>query len=543
MTEKASKGEPLRIEATTWNTLVDVAAAHRARQTPFGSKGTTYRPPDTDVVLVKNDSGGDRDRFSVLGIDTPIIAPSDNQAEFDNRPAFSASLPAAANHVGGWCLLIEPIASGRVGRAVVSGVTPAIITVNDVSDHYVDIADGDDELSSGQWGAARILWKESGTGSGKRAIIRVGDAYWERRFELKTELTLGGTATAHPLRWTGSSYTPDTASAADFTVYDSRGLYRGWTRETTPARSGSWGLARFHHDKGVWEVVDMQHIARAITFTLTEDMGGTSSGLATVTVDDYYQGVNPGIIYPAGVDVYDPQGLHPNAPSGAKGKAIFDDRSDEYHIVEMDDYHMGYACVQSGWTNTKGGVGVGSWVSEAVSVKLCDYDDASTATGAAFDVNTMPRKNQDTALFDDYIVRWELAPNGDKVITTDIWDLPFNRVLWESVDTANIRDGWALCDGDNGTRDLRGRFIIGLDEANGANAEDPALDLENAIGLTGGERTQETALPFDSVVGTPGFGNGDFTTTECRSSDRDNIGDLDDTRPRFYVLAAIERVA
>ncbi len=140
-----------------------------------------------------------------------------------------------------------------------------------------------------------------------------------------------------------------------------------------------------------------------------------------------------------------------------------------------------FACVQTGWTNTKGAAAAGSWVSEAVSVKTCDYDDASTAAGDAFNVQTMIHKNLDTALFLDYIIEWGLASNGDKVIVSSIWDDPFGTVKWEAVDTANIRDGWALCDGTAGTVDLRRRFIMSIDPVNVTTDGD-----ENTIGDTGG---------------------------------------------------------
>jgi microcystin-dependent protein len=43
----------------------------------------------------------------------------------------------------------------------------------------------------------------------------------------------------------------------------------------------------------------------------------------------------------------------------------------------------------------------------------------------------------------------------------------------------NLPEGWHLCDGQNGTVDLRGRFIVGLD---------PTDADYNAIGKTGGEK-------------------------------------------------------
>lgn len=59
-------------------------------------------------------------------------------------------------------------------------------------------------------------------------------------------------------------------------------------------------------------------------------------------------------------------------------------------------------------------------------------------------------------------------------------------VMWSG---ANLPLGWAICDGQNGTPDLRGKFIVGL------NTEDP---YHNSVGKTGGAATvilNENQLP------------------------------------------------
>lgn len=42
--------------------------------------------------------------------------------------------------------------------------------------------------------------------------------------------------------------------------------------------------------------------------------------------------------------------------------------------------------------------------------------------------------------------------------------IPKGGIIMWSGDTADIPDGWALCDGENGTPDLRARFIVGYDD-------------------------------------------------------------------------------
>jgi hypothetical protein len=215
-----------------------------------------------------------------------------------------------------------------------------------------------------------------------------------------------------------------------------------------------------------------------------------------------------------------------------------------------------FACLYNGngWTNTKGAAGVGSWTSETVSVKTCDYDDSTTAAGAAFDVKTIPRPNVDTALFSPAtanhsgiasIIEWAYAPNGDKVIVSDIWDKPIGRVLWEAVDILNIRDGWHLCDGSATTVDLRNRFIMCVDTAGGAEAD------ENNIGDTGGFRDHGAGTNDHSdhvhdnnhVTGSGVDFDADDPPILEYLAHSDHAHSETDNRPRFYVLAAIQRVS
>ena len=113
----------------------------------------------------------------------------------------------------------------------------------------------------------------------------------------------------------------------------------------------------------------------------------------------------------------------------------------------------GWARVQSGgWTN-----GSGDTI-RTFTVKLCDWDDTSGSSeaGDAFSVKTHYHPNKDTALFTGYVVRWEEQGDGERVITTDCWDLPIGREMYVDRNEA-IRDGW--CEDEL----ARGRVLVGQD--------------------------------------------------------------------------------
>ena len=74
--QKVKPGDPLVIPAPTFNTFVDAANDFLARrQDQF--QGSRPAARHSKIVLVRNDSGADRARFDVLGIDAPVFGPAD----------------------------------------------------------------------------------------------------------------------------------------------------------------------------------------------------------------------------------------------------------------------------------------------------------------------------------------------------------------------------------------------------------------------------------------------------------------------------------
>ncbi len=159
---KVARGETLRVPADTWNTLIDVARSHRQRELSQGVNAGGLRT-STGIVTVRNTSGADQDRFAVMGLSGIVIPPADNELEFQSRPAFDVVVPTE-DHSDSFVILTEPVAAGRLARAMVAGVTPVKLDVQSEDDQYAVAKAGETaHLETGS-GSARILWKESGTG-------------------------------------------------------------------------------------------------------------------------------------------------------------------------------------------------------------------------------------------------------------------------------------------------------------------------------------------------------------------------------------------
>ena len=105
---KVARGETLRIPADTWNTLIDAARSHRQRELSQGVDAGGLSA-GAGIVTVRNASGTDQDRFAVMGIDSIIISPADNELEFQSRPAFDVVAPTE-DHSDSFVILTGPIA-------------------------------------------------------------------------------------------------------------------------------------------------------------------------------------------------------------------------------------------------------------------------------------------------------------------------------------------------------------------------------------------------------------------------------------------------
>lgn len=134
---------------------------------------------DGDVILVRNETATEQERWAVVGLANPIITPTENEAEFEQRVTFDGIIPVDPTHVGKFAVLQEPLAAGAIGRACVYGVTQAKLRVDSGDDviGFADIIDGDTTaLANVSDGSARVLWAESSGSSDRWCLVALGGA-------------------------------------------------------------------------------------------------------------------------------------------------------------------------------------------------------------------------------------------------------------------------------------------------------------------------------------------------------------------------------
>ncbi|HUT93308.1 MAG TPA: hypothetical protein VMY37_27840 [Thermoguttaceae bacterium] len=319
------------------------------------------------------------------------------------------------------------------------------------------------------------------------------------------------------------------------------------------ARYEPHGTALDYDDKGgfiwrgEWQIVSLE--ARTIVgVTAKADIAPGAVGDVYINYDD------PGHVPHASTEIIECH--NDTAGTIAEGEEFQVHWLHNFYIWRPLNRYQSYAKfakVQAGWVANATGI-----ASRVVPLKRC-HADGTGETGAAFNAATMIKPSHDTNLVAGDVVEYENIeePVGacTRVIVSDIWDRPIGTVLWESVNTANIRRGWRLCDGAAGAPDLSAKFIMCVD-VGGAADEDAITDTGGFKHHGKGNRpavaadndhdnhltVQET--PFDAVAGATdvvNLDNTDFTPCEVVDYDENYVHTETDNRPPYYVMAAIQR--
>jgi len=201
-------GAPLVVPAAAWNAFCDVALAYKRAAMTLAERAGLNRH-QAGIALIKNDSGGDLVRFSVLGIDDVFPTSAENIGVFKNNPRLNGTTPTTASHLGTFAVMIGPAKNQATCRAVVSGIVVCKVYMHATAHRYADVKDADaSQLESGDSGHAIILWAAPGVGS-QWAVVHLG----------------GGTAQGGSL-W-GKAPGADTANAA-------------WVNDATPTGNGCY---------------------------------------------------------------------------------------------------------------------------------------------------------------------------------------------------------------------------------------------------------------------------------------------------------------
>lgn len=166
-------GDPLPTDPNFWESVQ--RAALRAQLGQPGRSGGEL-PPTTHVpqvtIFVRNDTADPLDAFAVVKLGDPLIDPTDDPHAARLTPAFKGTAPSS--YQDPFAVLVVPLAAGEIGRAVVLGVVPVKVAINNAGDTWAGpaaaLAVGMGEppgagvaslLSRTDDGPAKIIWADA----------------------------------------------------------------------------------------------------------------------------------------------------------------------------------------------------------------------------------------------------------------------------------------------------------------------------------------------------------------------------------------------
>jgi len=177
--QSVNPGDPIRLAASQINGLNRLLNVNAG----FHSPAATEQPTPYTWVMAKNNTGSTVPRWGVLAITGMDITPGSSAnatSQFEQLPVVAGGTPDATAKP--WCVAVEPIAAGKVGRVAVGGVVQ--LKAEDL----------------GKAAGAQVLWKDSNW-----ALIRLHSGVVRGVFS--APWSKGSTATVYDSVTSGVTYT------------------------------------------------------------------------------------------------------------------------------------------------------------------------------------------------------------------------------------------------------------------------------------------------------------------------------------------------
>lgn len=172
--QKVRPGERMPgINHLTWNGFIDAAVDFQQRKLSKDSEFLRQTPFGT-VIKIKNNTGSDQDRFAVLAYSSGLLYKHADNANWFEQPCLVGTTPSTSTDFGRFVILQEPIKAGKIGDGLIAGYSQVTLKVNSSSDLWADILNSDATTLNSGFGSAKIVDKDSGTGTGKTAIVQLG---------------------------------------------------------------------------------------------------------------------------------------------------------------------------------------------------------------------------------------------------------------------------------------------------------------------------------------------------------------------------------
>lgn len=148
-------GDSFRPSAQTQNALLS-AADMAGRQRDFGSSAA----PEREEAQVLIQAAADLARFAPFSLGAVVTTPAAD-SQFQRLPVFASAAAVADKPFG---VMLDPAKAGSLGRGILCGMVPALVTMLDATHQYARI-NATPAIESAATGYARIIWAAGTSGS------------------------------------------------------------------------------------------------------------------------------------------------------------------------------------------------------------------------------------------------------------------------------------------------------------------------------------------------------------------------------------------
>lgn len=161
---KVQPGQPVRISASAWNIVGDMARVFQARKVAV-PRGGMLPGGRSFVCRVKNDSLANISRFAVLQITGSLFDPAVTAQldDFLNLWTFTGETPTATD--ARLVIALDDIPAGDIGRCIVDGPVPCRVNITNAGHAFATATVSDStKLTSAASGQVKILSANGSTG-------------------------------------------------------------------------------------------------------------------------------------------------------------------------------------------------------------------------------------------------------------------------------------------------------------------------------------------------------------------------------------------
>ena len=205
------------ISARAWNRAQDAADLVLGQRPGINAGPSAYGGAPFIALPCKNVSGQTVPRWGVLAITGLEVAPAGATgpatSQYEQSPVLRGSTPTTSTN-DSFGVAVEPIANNSIGMLAVDGLVQVKLEVRNAADATAGPKASTAELQSGGNGAA-IIYKESGTGADKWALVRIGAGRGTVRLgTVAATWNKGATATVTQQAGDGTALSPATTFTA-----------------------------------------------------------------------------------------------------------------------------------------------------------------------------------------------------------------------------------------------------------------------------------------------------------------------------------------